>query len=327
MAAGNADVVVTGIGMVTSLGATASASGEAWRAGRIAQRRPLAELAGTSLEQIEVATLPEFDAAERLGGRRMIKYMSDAAVLGCVAAREACEDADLKQRFRPERVGLFAGTGLAAASVKEVLPMVRESIDENGRFSCQLFGKRGLAVTNPLLSFKILANMPPCIVSMIENIKGPNYIFTPWEGQTAAALFEAWKAVATGEVDCALAGAADNAAHAATVVYLKQAGFLSDGEYPSAGAAYLVMERAETARRDSRPIHAHITGMGLRPSDGPTFDPLASRMGRSYAAAPAILLALACQAPDEFSDHTGILSVKICGVDHQEFRAEVRGSE
>ena len=267
--------------------------------------------------------MPEFDAAERLGGRRMIKYMSEAALLGCVAAHEACEDARIRERFPPERIGLFAATGLASASLKDLLPMIRESVGEDGRFSCRLFGKRSLAATNPLLSFKILANMPPCIASMIEGIKGPNLIFTPWEGQTAAALLEAWRAVATGEVDCALAGAADNAAHPATVVYLKQSGLLADGEYPSAGAAYLVMEPAATARQNARHIYAQIAAMDTRPSNGTTYNPLALRMGRSFAAAPAILLALACRSLDAPDGLAGILPVRLCGVDRQEFRAEV----
>jgi len=310
-----AEVVVTGIGMVTPLGATARASVEAWRDGRSAARATLPDLAGTSLERAEAAALPAFDPAERLGGRRMLKYMSEAAVLGCVAAHEAMADADAARRFRPERMGLFAGSGLAAASVKEVLPMVRESIGEDGRFSCRRFGSHGLAATNPLLSFKILANMPPCIASMIEGVKGPNFIFTPWEGQTAAALCEAWRAVATGEVDCALAGAADNAAHPATLVYLKQAGLLGDDEYPAAGAAYLVFERAETVEKASPRSYAHVADMELRPSNGPAHDPLAPRMGRSFAAAPAILLALACQVSD--------VPVVVCGVDHQEFRVEL----
>jgi len=324
MAIESADVVVTGIGMVTSLGATATATCEAWRTGCVARRATLEELAGTSLERAEAAALPELDAAERLGGRRMIKYMSEAAALGCVAAHEACEDARVRERFRPERVGLFAGVGLAAASVNDLLPMIRESVDEDGRFSCRLFGQRSLPATNPLLSFKILANMPPCIVSMIEGIKGPNFIFSPWEGQTAAALLEAWRAVATGEVDCALAGATDNAAHPVTVVYLKQMGLLADGEYPSAGAAYVVMESAATARRDAPRVYARIAAMDVRPSDGTTHNPLAVRMGRSFAAAPAILLALACgllHAPDGLQSR---LPVRLCGADGREFRAEVK---
>lgn len=311
------DVVVTGIGMITPLGSTTDETVEGWRAGRSASRRPLPELAGTRLENVSVATLPEFDAAKRLGGRKMIKYMSDAAVLGCVAAREATTQAGMKQRFAPERIGLYAGTGLAGTSFEAALPTIRESVDEHGEFSCRLLGERGLAATNPLLSFKILANMPPCIVSMLESIKGPNLVFTPWEGQTASAMLEGWSAVSDGEVDCALVGAADFAAHAATVVYLHQAGLLSKGEFPAAAAAYLVLERRESAERDETRVFAHISSMFVKSEEFPATDPLGDRMGRSFAAAPAVLLALACR-----SGAAGWISVH--GVDRHMLCAEVK---
>ena len=308
-------VVVTGVGLLTPLGATAKESVQAWRNGQSAKRSPLQELEDTPLEDVGVAILPEFNIIERLGSRRMLKYMSDAAVLGCLAAREALEDADAKSRFSPGRIGLYAATGLASANINEVQTMVEESIDENGQFSCSRLGKRGLPATNPLLSFKILANMPPCLISIMECIKGPNFIFSPWEGQTSAALLEAWRAVATGEVDCALAGAADSAAHPATFVYLFQAGLLRKGEYPASGSAYLVFESLETAKKDGKHIYTQIENMRLTPSNGGISDPLSERMGRTFAAAPALLLGL------KSMDGEGILS--ICGVDQQKLEVDL----
>jgi 3-oxoacyl-(acyl-carrier-protein) synthase len=312
---GSPEVVVTGVGMVTSLGATASASAEAWQSGGRARRRCLAKLAGTRLEGAEAAVPPELDAGARLGSRRMLKYMSPAAVLGCVAAHEAAASARLRGRHRPERVGLFAGAGLASMNVEDVVPVIRQSLDGTGRLSYRLLGERGLAVANPLLSFKVLANMPPCVVSILEQVKGPNYIFTPWEGQTGAALLEGWAAVAEGEVDCALVGGADAPDEAATVACLRQGGLLADGEYPASGAAYMVLERADSARRDAQRIHARLDGVELSPSSGPVCDPLAERMGRTFAAAPAILTALACLGSGG--------RIMIRGADRQEFRADV----
>jgi 3-oxoacyl-[acyl-carrier-protein] synthase II len=312
----NAEVVITGIGMVTPLGATAKTASENWFSGCRADRRPLEELKGTSLAKTEVAVLPGFNPVERLGDRRMLKYMSDAAILGCVAAHEAVQDADIRRRFQPERIGLYAGTGLAAANIKDSVPMIKASTDEKGQLSYNLLGKQGLAATNPLLSFKVLANIPPCLVSILECIKGPNFIFTPWEGQTGAALREAWLAVTSGEVDCALAGGADNAAHPATLLYLKKTGILGELEYAASGASYIVMERLETVRRDGRRIYAQIASIRIRTSDGTVQDPLSERMGRTFAAAPAILIALASCAPES--------AISICGVDRLMFHAELR---
>jgi len=288
------EVVVTGIGIIGPLGATAGEFAKAWESGASAVKRPLSELAGTPLESAEAAVLPEVNAAERLGSRRMLKYMSDAAVLGCIAAREALQDADALTRFEPERIGLYAASGLAAANVRDVSAMIESSIDDHGEFSCRLLGERGLAATNPLLSFRILANMPPCLISIIEGIQGPNLIFTPWEGQTGAAILEAWHAVRSGEVDCALVGAADTASCPSTFVYLRQAGILSDREFPASGAGYLVLESREKARRDGQHAYCVLRNVTLAFSESAAHDPLSVRIGRTFAGAPAILLSLAC---------------------------------
>ena len=306
------DVVITGIGLVTSLGGTAGETRRNWLGGSCALRVCLPELRDTNLEGFGVAQLPAIDPAVRLGGRRMLKYMSHAAVLGCVAAHEAVEESGALRRFRPERIGLYAGTGIAAADASDVHELVEQSIDANGQFSCHLLGERGLSAANPLISFRILANMPACLVSLIEGIKGPNLILTPWESQTAMALEEAWRAVESSEVDCALAGAADSAAHPATVVYLRQAGLLADDEFPASGAAYVIMERAETARRGSVPIHARIGSIECDVVDDGASDPLATRMGRSYAAAPAIMLGVLAA--------TGTASLSTRGVDGRRVR-------
>lgn len=305
------DVVISGIGMITPLGATVKDTAEAWQAGAVASRRRLPELAGSALESAEVAVLPDFDPGQRLGGRRMLKYMSEAAALGCIAAREALDDAQAKRRFAPEMLGLYAATGLAAASVDDIQGTLDASIDERGEFSERLLGARGLAATNPLISFKILANMPPCLISVMEGIKGPNLIFTPWEGQAGATLLEAWLAVREGLVEGALAGAADSAAHPSTLVFLRQAGLLGADEVPASGAAYLFLERAETAMRDQRQIYAVLEEVALDAVETKVADPLAGRMGRLFAAAPPVLLALQCL--------TGGQGATLCGTDGQQF--------
>lgn len=287
-------VVVTGVGMVTPLGTTAAGTAAAWRRGDRARLEEVPELTAAEAPSRRVAGLPALDPGERLGGRRMLKYMSGAAVLGCIAAREATSAARLRDRFRPERVGLYAGTGLAAASVNDVLPLVRNSLDEEGSFSCRRLGGQGLPQTNPLLSFHLLPNMPPCLVSLLEEVRGPSLLYTPWEGQTAAALLDAWEAVASGEVDCALAGAADTPAHPATFLYLQQSRRLAPGEFPGSGAAYVVLEPEDRGDPTGPKPLARIQGMSLTPTPGPADDPLASRMGRTFAAAPAIVLGLAC---------------------------------
>jgi 3-oxoacyl-(acyl-carrier-protein) synthase len=298
-------VVITGIGMVTPIGSTNADTVSSWQAGAEAIRVRSESLQGTVLESQQLALLPSFDLAQRLKNRKMLKFMSQAAALGCVAAHEAMQDADVQRRFAAESIGLYAGTGLAGIDLSEVMPMIRASIGEDGSFSCIHLGSSGLAAANPLLSFKILANMPPCLASIIEGIKGPNLLFTPWEGQAGAALHEAWQAVATGEVDCALAGGADNATVPTVLAFLRKAELLREDECASAGAGYVVMERLSTALRDNRRIYAKILDIHITPCNGLAEDPLAKRIGRTYAAAPALLLGLAAQLSLPYSHIVG----------------------
>ncbi len=288
------EVVITGIGMVTPLGDSFTETRSAWLCGLSASVGRLGELYGTPAAGRAAAVPNIADAAGRLGGSRMLKYMSEAGLYGSLAAREALTECRAVQRFAPERIGLYAAAGLAAVNPAEVQKTIDSSIDDFGNFSCGLLGERGLSVTNPLLSFKILANMPPCIISIMECIKGPNFIFAPWEGQAAAALLEAWRAVSDGEVDAALAGAADSPAHPSVLVYLMQSGLISQDEFASSGAAYLFLESSSTARRDGVQALARISEISVSNEAGGVSDPIAHRMGRMYAAAPAVLMGLSC---------------------------------
>ncbi len=287
-----AEVVVTGVGMITPLGMTAKQTAAAWRGGVCAQRCRVTELADTAFSAEEVAAIA-YPPLDTIRNPRLLKFTSTAGILGCIAAAEAAKDAGIAERFAPERIGLFAGAGLSTAGLDEVRPMIAKSLDEQGAFSSRLLGSRGLAASHPLLAFKILPNMAPCVVSMMENIKGPSLIFTPWENQTAAALVEAWYAVANGEVDCALAGGSDDATNPASLGYLRQSGRLGKGEYAGSAAAYVVLERASTAI-ESDHTYCRIAEMRVARTVTPGCDPLGERMGRTFAAAPAVLLALSC---------------------------------
>jgi 3-oxoacyl-[acyl-carrier-protein] synthase II len=293
--------------MVTALGATAASTRDRFAAGARATWTPLPGLERTSLE---IAAAAPFDPAALLG-RRMLKYMSDTAVLACVAAREALSQAQARERFHHERIGLYAGLGMQSANPSEMHPIIAGSLDERGNVSLEKLGTRGLSAAPPTLSFKILSNMPACLVSILEEVKGPNLVFSPWESQTAAALAEAVQAVESGEVDCAIAGGADAAASPSAVLFLTQSGLLRRGERAGSAAAWLCLGREQPGRR----ALAQIDRIELVPGDAAASDPLAERLGRTFAAAPAVLLALACLGVP--------VDPRLVSTDGEEFRAAV----
>ncbi len=207
----------------------------------------------------------------------MVRLMSRESQLAVAAARLAMADAGLRsgERYAAEDIGLYGATGTVGLPLQDVLPLMKASLDGEGRFDLGLFGEVGLRTVNPLLSFKILSNMPLCFVSLCENIQGPNAVFTPWEGQGAQAIAAGIQALREGDVSCVLVGGSDAKTHELAFISLEQQGLFrawkrtGKGLVPGEGAAYLVLERAKDAEARGARSYARITHASLWTSASP----------------------------------------------------------
>jgi 3-oxoacyl-(acyl-carrier-protein) synthase len=168
--------------------------------------------------------------------------------------------------YAPDEIALFGATGMAGLPLREVAPLIKASVGADGKFDLRRFGEAGLKAINPLLSFKILSNMPLCFVSMCENIQGPNSIYTPWEGQGAQAIEAGMRALEWGDARCALVGGCDVKTHELAFISLEQQGLFrswretGQGLVPGEGAVFLVLEpEAACAARGVKP-YARLTG-------------------------------------------------------------------
>jgi 3-oxoacyl-[acyl-carrier-protein] synthase II len=284
-----AEVLVTGVGVVSPFGVGRDPFVRGLAGLAEPAIGPVEALAQTTLADQRAGRIPGLEAAASLLPAKLRKFMSEAALLGCLAGREAWQAAELAGRVERDRIGLFAASGLTSASFQSASQMLAHSVDEAGRFSAARLGERGLSLVNPLDSFKILPNMPPCILSVLLGVRGPSLVFNPSEDQGAAALAEGIRAVADGEVEAALAGGADTASAPATLVFLRQYGALAEGEVASPGAAYLVLEHRRSGRSAMARLRLLPEAVGTACAD-----PLAPRLGRTLAAAPALAVAAAC---------------------------------
>jgi len=264
-------VVITGIGMVTPLGKT-----------------PLEILRGIETGLSAVAPPTHFDAApfscpvcaevrdfqpqSYVAGGKMIRLMNRDAQLAVAAAHLALTDAGVRpgEVYAPEKIALFGATGLAGLPLVEVIPLVKASTGPDGQFDPGRFGQAGLRAVSPILSFKILSNMPLCFVSICENIQGPNGIYTPWEGQGAQAIESAIRALECGDARCALAGGCDVKTHELAFLSLEQQGLFASwqqnhaGMTPGEGAVFLVLETADRAASRGARAYAQVSGFSLR---------------------------------------------------------------
>jgi hypothetical protein len=100
--------------------------------------------------------------------------------------------------------------------------------------------------------------------------------------------------VESGRLEAALVVAADNPTHFATEPWLRERGILSPAEFSAPGAAALLLEPPERAKGRALAL---LSGLELSPGHGPAQDPLAARLGRTFAAAPLMLVVLSGHLP------------------------------
>ena len=269
-------VVITGIGMVTPLGFDADGVLERIKAGTSAIAPPR-HFDASPFACPVCASIEHFRPQDFITEAKLIRLMSRDAQLAAAAAHLALLDAGLgSDRFHaPWDIGLFGATGMAGLPVKEIVPLLKASTDAAGRFDLEKFGDAGLRAVSPVLSFKILSNMPVCFVSICENIQGPNAVYTPWEGHGARAMEAGILALQAGDARCVVVGGCDVKTHELAFLALEQLGLFQSwrhagtGPAPGEGAAFLVLETDAMATRRGANIHARIAGWNFHCQQGP----------------------------------------------------------
>lgn len=274
------DVVVTGLGLATPLGLGVEACRTALDVGRTMLAPPGPEVP-RSLPVGCVGRVAPFDSAALLEvSQKSLKFMSRDAELGVCAGRLAWHDAGLDDaRVDPEEVGLFVGAGLEPRRLEDYANSIAASQEgPEHPFDAPALLHHGLKSIDPATMLRSLSNMVAAHISIELGIRGPNSVPTPHAASGAQAIGRAIDAIRDGEVDVALAGAADakcdplglvtnlhlgllgsaTAAGDACAPWTERAGGTAIGE----GAVILVLERrAHAVARDAR-VLATLRGFG-----------------------------------------------------------------
>jgi 3-oxoacyl-[acyl-carrier-protein] synthase II len=258
-------VVVTGLGDVTPLGATAETSWEAVVAGKsgvdLVPALSDAELPVTIGAQVR----GELGAADLDPKER--RRLDRAILLALTAAEEAVADAGIDlSEFDGERGGVVIGSGIGGIS----------TILHNH----EIFLKRGHRRVSPFLIPMSLSNMPAGYVAIRYGLTGPILCPVSACASGAQALGEAARTIARGEADLLIAGGAE-----ASLVPFVAAGFQNmqalsnrndapeqasrpfdrdrDGFVMGEGAGLFVLEREDLARARGARIRAKLLGYGI----------------------------------------------------------------
>jgi 3-oxoacyl-[acyl-carrier-protein] synthase II len=258
-------VVVTGLGLVTPLGKTLSASWEGLVAGRSAASE-IGRFDASGLGVRFACEVKDFDPLEVMD-RKEAKRCDRYAQFAITAAAEALEHAGLSGTLpSPERTGVILGSGVGGIWTFEE--------------QCKLFLESGPKYVSPFFVPMFIPDMASGLISIRYGAKGPNYCTVSACASSAHALGESFRLIQDGSADVMIAGGAE-----AAVTPLAIAGFSNmkalstrndepekasrpfdkerDGFVMGEGAGVLILEELEHANARGATIHAELLGYGM----------------------------------------------------------------
>jgi 3-oxoacyl-[acyl-carrier-protein] synthase II len=257
--------VVTGRGVIAPLGNDVATLFTALAAGRSAVRR----LEGPGTERLanRVAAPASFDP-QPLFEAAKLRMLDRVSQLALAAAAQAVADA--RSPFEgsdPAKRGVFVGTGMGGA----------QSADEGYQV---LYAQQSDRL-KPFTVLMAMANAPASWIGIEYGIAGPNLTYSTACSSSAVSIGEAFRRIASGEVDVAIAGGAEACLNFGTLKAWEALRTLAVEDPADAsasckpfsrdrtglvlgeGAAMLVVEARDRALARGANIHAEIAGYGL----------------------------------------------------------------
>ncbi len=274
-------VVITGIGVVAPNGVGKDAFWSACLNGKSGVG-PIQTFDATGHPVKIAAEVQNFDVTPHLppSQRKSMKIMSRAMRFAVGAAGLGIQDSGLDfGKLDPGRIGVVMGTGLVPVDLPELTPALVESCDEDGNLETARLGKKGADALFPLWILKYLPNMVAAHISLAFNAQGPNSTITTACAAGTQAVGEAMRLIARDDADVVLAGGADSRIDPLLILAYTALGALSRSERPATevsrpfdgqrdgfvlgeGAAVLVLEELEHAKKRGATIYAEVTGLG-----------------------------------------------------------------
>ncbi len=261
-------VVVTGLGIVSSVGVGCNAVSEALKNGHSGIRfsQTYADLGFRSQVHGDIP----IDIDQRID-RKIKRFMGDAAAYNYIAMEEAVTDSGLKPaQVSDVRTGLVMGSGGGSP----------ENIVE----AADLLRKRGVRRVGPYMVTRTMASTTTACIGTAYKIRGMSYAISSACATSAHCIGNAAELIQMGKQDVVFAGGGEEV-HWTTSVMFDAMGALSskyndtpemasrtydverDGFVVSGGGGVLVMEELAHARQRGAKIYAELVGYGAT-SDG-----------------------------------------------------------
>ena len=261
----NRRVVVTGVGLITSLGHDAPTTWEKLLAGENGIRR-ISSFDPSDLDVQIAGEVQEFDPTPRIDfkqARRMDRF----AQFALWTAKEAvCNSGIDFGKENPERCGVLVGTGMGGVIVWEA--------------EHQKFLKRGPKRVSPFLIPMMIPDMASGLISIEYGIRGPNFCTVSACASGAHAVGTSFELIKQGKADVMITGGTEAALTRFSVAGFSNMRAISrrndeperasrpfdadrDGFVIAEGSGILVLEELEHARKRGAEVYAELAGFGL----------------------------------------------------------------
>jgi 3-oxoacyl-[acyl-carrier-protein] synthase II len=260
-------VAITGLGLVTPLGTNVQTTWEGLVAGR-SGAGPITRFDPAQSRVKFACEVKGFDPALYLDRKELRRY-DLFAQYAIGAAEQAVADACLANNWGAvdrTRVGVLIGTGTGGVA----------TFEEN----CRALLERGPDRVSPFFIPMYMPNVAAALISMRFGATGPNYCTVSACASSAHALADALALIRTDQADIMITGGAEAAITPLAVASFANMKALSernddpqtasrpfdkdrDGFVMGDGAAVLVLEEWEHARRRGAKIYAELAGQGM----------------------------------------------------------------
>ena len=261
-------VVVTGLGIVSSIGNNQDEVTESLKAGRsgIEHCEKYAELGFRSHVHGSINV-----DIEALIDRKIRRFMGDAAAYNYIAMAQAIEDAGLsEEQISNPRTGLVVGSGGASHA--------------NTVAAADILRSKGLRRVGPYMVPKTMGSTTSANLATAFKIKGVNYSMSSACSTSAHCIGNAMEQIQFGKQDRVFAGGAEELGWEGSVMFDAMGALSSkynetpekasraydadrDGFVISGGGGVLVLEELEHAKARGAKIYAELVGYGAT-SDG-----------------------------------------------------------
>ncbi|NOY61716.1 MAG: beta-ketoacyl-ACP synthase I [Gammaproteobacteria bacterium] len=261
-------VVITGIGIVSSIGNNKQEVNASLRSGHsgIVHHQEYADLGFRS----HIHGALNIDTAELID-RKTRRFMGDAAAFNHVAMQEAVEDSGLaSEQVSNERSGLIVGSGGASTD------NVSQAVD--------ILRSKGLRRIGPYMVPRTMSSTTAACVATAFKIRGTSYSISSACATSAHCIGNGYELIQMGKQDIVFAGGAEELHWTQTMLFDAMGALSSkyndtpqtasrpydatrDGFVISGGGGVIVLEELEHARARGAKIYAELTGYGAT-SDG-----------------------------------------------------------